>query len=86
MPFRYRVCTYPATFFFAAMGGPWFPLKIAGQIFAARYVLPSAMAMDGPQNIVLHGLGLESVLLPAGVLLVYAAGSFWLAVWQFRFE
>jgi len=42
--------------------------------------------MDGFQNIILRGLGLDSVLLPAGILLVYAVVFFGLAVWRFRFE
>jgi hypothetical protein len=42
--------------------------------------------MDGFQAVVVRGLGLHSVLLPAGVLLAYALGFFGLAVWRFRFE
>ena len=42
--------------------------------------------MDGFQNIVLRGLGLASVLLPAGVFLGYAVVFFGIAVWRFRFE
>ena len=45
-----------------------------------------AIRMDGFQNIVVRGLGLNSVLLPAGILLVYATGFFGLTVWRFRFE
>jgi len=43
-------------------------------------------AMDGFQNIILRRLGLDSVLLPAGILLAYAVVFFGLAVWRFRFE
>jgi len=31
-------------------------------------------------------LGLESVLLPAGIMLLYGVAFFALAVWRFRFE
>lgn len=76
-----------AMFLFAALGGAWFPLEIAGQAFASvGHVLPTAWAMDGLQNIVVRGLGLGSVLLPAGILLAYTAAFFGLAAWRFRFE
>jgi ABC-2 type transport system permease protein len=76
-----------AMFVFSALGGAWFPLDITGKTFAAvGHFMPTAWAMDGFQNIVLRGLGLSSVLLPAGVLLAYAVAFFGLAVWRFRFE
>jgi ABC-type multidrug transport system permease subunit len=59
-----------AMFLFAALGGAWFPLEIAGQAFAAvGHLLPTAWAMDGFQNIVVRGQGLTSTLVPAGLLL-----------------
>jgi ABC-2 type transport system permease protein len=76
-----------AMFAFSALGGAWFPLDIAGKTFAAfGHLTPTAWAMDGFQNIVLRGLGLQSVLLPAGLLLVYTVGFFLVAVWRFKFE
>lgn len=76
-----------AMFIFAAMGGAWFPLEVAGEAFAAiGHVLPTAWAMDGFQNILMRGLGLQSVLMPAGILLAYALGFFGVAIWRFRFE
>lgn len=76
-----------AMFAFSAMGGAWFPLDITGQTFATiGHLTPAAWAMDGFQNIVLRGLGLSSVLLPAGILLAYAGLFFGLAVWRFKFE
>jgi len=47
-------------------------------------LLPSAWAMNGLQNLLIRGLGLESVWKPAGMLLLYALGFFGLAVWRFR--
>ena len=74
-------------FVFSALGGAWFPLDITGKTFAAiGHLMPTAWAMDGFQNIVLRGLGLSSVLLPAGILLAYAVAFFALAVWRFKFE
>jgi ABC-2 type transport system permease protein len=76
-----------AMFIFAALGGAWFPLEVAGKAFAAiGHVMPTAWAMDGFQNILMRGLGFQSVLVPAGILLAYALGFFGLAIWRFRFE
>lgn len=76
-----------AMFVFAGMGGAWFPLEVAGKAFAAiGHVMPTAWAMDGFQNILMRGLGLQSVLLPVGLLLAYALAFFGLAIWRFRFE
>lgn len=76
-----------AMFVFAAMGGAWFPLEVAGKAFATiGHVMPTAWAMDGFQNILMRGLGFQSVLMPAGILFLYAAAFFGLAIWQFRFE
>ena len=76
-----------AMFLFAALGGAWFPLAIAGKAFASvGHITPTAWAMDGLQNIIVRGQGLGSTLLPAGVLLAYAAVFFGLAVWRFRFD
>jgi ABC-2 type transport system permease protein len=76
-----------AMFLFAALGGAWFPLEVAGETFATiGHVTPTAWAMDGLQSIVVRGQGLDAVMLPAGILLLYTAVFFGLAVWQFRFE
>jgi ABC-2 type transport system permease protein len=76
-----------AMFIFAAMGGAWFPLEVAGKAFATiGHLLPTAWAMDGFQNILMRGLGFQSVLLPVGILFVYAIVFFGLAIWRFRFE
>ncbi len=76
-----------AMFVFTAMGGAWFPLEFTGKAFAAvGHLMPTAWAMDGFQNILLRRLGLNSVLLPVGVLLAYTVAFFGLAVWRFRFE
>jgi ABC-type multidrug transport system permease subunit len=76
-----------AMFVFSALGGAWFPLEVAGEAFSTiGHAMPTAWAMDGFHNVVVRGLGLRSVLLPVGVLLVYALAFFVLAVWRFRFE
>ncbi len=74
-------------FILSGLGGAWMPLEITGEAFQAiGHVLPTAWAMDGIQNVVARGLGLESVLLPVGIMLAYAVGLFVLAVWRFKFE
>lgn len=76
-----------AMFVFAAMGGAWFPLEVAGKAFAAiGHTMPTAWAMDGFQNILIRGLEFRSVIVPAGILLVYALAFLGLAIWRFRFE
>jgi ABC-2 type transport system permease protein len=76
-----------AMFIFAGLGGAWFPLEVAGKAFAAvGHIMPTAWAMDGFQNILMRGLAVESVITPAGILLVYALVFFGLALWRFRFE
>jgi len=74
-----------AMFLFSAMGGTWFPLETAGGAFAAiGKAMPSAWAMNGLQNILIRGLGLESVWMAVGMLSAYALFFFVLAVWRFR--
>jgi ABC-2 type transport system permease protein len=74
-------------FVLTAFAGAWFPLEVTGKAFnTIGHITPGAWAMDGFQNIVLRGQGLDSVLLPVGVLLAYAALFFFLAVWQFKYE
>jgi len=74
-------------FLFSALGGAWFPLEVTGGAFAAvGRLMPTAWAMQGLQNIIVRGLDFNSVLLPAGILLAYAAAFFGLAVWRFKFE
>lgn len=74
-----------AMFAFSALGGTWFPLETTGGAFAAiGKAMPSAWAMNGLQNILIRGLGLESVWMPVTILLAYAFGFFVIAVWRFR--
>ncbi|MBI5353140.1 MAG: ABC transporter permease [Chloroflexi bacterium] len=74
-----------AMFILSALGGTWFPLEVSSGAFATiGKLMPSAWAMNGYQNILIRGLGLESVWLPTLALLAYALGFFVLAVWRFR--
>ncbi|HFD38295.1 MAG TPA: ABC transporter permease [Anaerolineae bacterium] len=68
----------------SALGGAWIPLEFTGPAFqAVGHLMPTAWAVDGFENLVIRGLGIESVLLPAAILLAYTAGFFGLAVWRF---
>ena len=65
-----------------------FPLsETTGPTFSATgHLTPTAWAKDGFQNILLRGQGFDSILLPAGLLLVYAAVFFAAAIWRFKTE
>jgi len=72
-------------FIFSALGGLWFPLEVSGGAFAAiGKLMPSAWAMNGYQNILIRGQGLDSVIIPVLILMGYALGFFFLAVGRFR--
>jgi len=74
-------------FVLSGLGGAWVPLEVTGETFqAVGHVSPVAWAMDGFKNILIRGMGIESVLLPAGMLLAYGIVFFGLAVWRFKFE
>lgn len=74
-----------AMFIFSALGGTWFPLEASSGAFALiGKAMPSAWAMNGYQNILIRGLGLDSAWTPTLILLAYAFGFFLLAVWRFR--
>jgi ABC-2 type transport system permease protein len=76
-----------AMFLLAGLGGAWVPLEFTSRVFQTiGHLTPAAWAMDGLHNLAARGLGLDSVLRPAGAMLAYAVGFFALAVWRFRFE
>ena len=71
-------------FVLAGLGGAWVPLEVTGETFRlVGHLSPVAWALDGFKNISIRGLGVGSVLLPAGVLVGYALLFFGLAAWRF---
>ena len=75
------------TLFLGLMGGAFFPLELTGESFAAiGHWLPSAWAIEGFQDIILRGANIHSILLPAGILILYALGAYGCAVWRLRFD
>jgi len=76
-----------AMFLFTALGGAWFPLETTAPAFQTiGHLTPTYWAMRGFQNILLRGMGLDSVMLPVAIVLGYALPFFVLAVWRFRYE
>ncbi len=70
-------------FVFSGLGGAWVPLEVTGAAFQAiGHLSPVAWAMDGFKNVVVRGFGFESVLLPAGALVLYTLVFFGLAAWR----
>jgi ABC-2 type transport system permease protein len=71
-------------FVLAGLGGAWVSLEVTGAAFQAiGHLSPIAWALDGFKNVIVRGLGVESVLLPAAALIGYAILFFGLATWRF---
>jgi ABC-2 type transport system permease protein len=74
-------------FVFSGLGGAWVPLEVTGPVFqAVGHVSPIAWALDGFKNIVIRGLGFNSVILPVAALAAYGIIFFTLSVVRFRME
>lgn len=74
-------------FILSGFGGAWVPLEFTSPAFQKiGHLSPIAWSMDGFQNIIARGMGIESVLLPTAVLLGFAVVLFSLSVWLFKFE
>ena len=72
-------------FLLGGLGGTMMPLEATSPTFQAiGHISPVAWAMDGFKYIITRGLGVESVLLPVGALLGYAAFFFVLAAWRLQ--
>ncbi len=71
----------------SALGGAWWPLEIVPTwMQTLGYAFPTAWAMSGFHDIISRGLGIEAVLPEAGLLFTFAALSFSVGVWRFRYE
>jgi ABC-2 type transport system permease protein len=71
----------------AGLGGAWMPLEVTGAAFqAVGHLTPTYWAMNGMQNLILRAQGLTGVILPAAILLGFAAVFFGIAVWKFQRE
>ncbi|MBN1814883.1 MAG: ABC transporter permease [Anaerolineae bacterium] len=75
------------TLLMAGLGGAWMPLEFTSQAFQfVGHLTPVAWAIEGFENLVVRGMELNAVLLPATVLAAFGAVLFSLAVWRFKFE
>ncbi len=75
------------TLVFIFLGGAFISLDLAGKTYAAiGHATPSAWAIQGFQDIILRGADWKTILVPAGILGLYALGAYVLAVLRFRFE
>ncbi len=71
----------------AVLGGAWFPLEITSDSFKRiAHFFPSAWIMDSLHGIVLKDWGVPEVLGPLGIVWIWIAVLFGLAVWRFRPE
>ncbi len=74
-------------FILAGFGGAWVPLEFTPEGFQqiAR-LTPLAWVIDGFQDIIIRGQGLETVWVAGVALLVYSVVLIALALWRFQFE
>ena len=71
----------------ALLGGCMFPLDLMPPFLRAfSYAVPHSWALNGYQNLMVRGQGLQEILPQVGVLLAFAAVFFMIAVLRFRFE
>jgi ABC-type multidrug transport system permease subunit len=71
----------------AVLGGAWFPLEVTSPSFSrVAHFFPSAWIMDSLHGIVLKDWGVADVLVPLGIVWIWIAALFALAVWRFRPE
>jgi ABC-2 type transport system permease protein len=74
-------------FLLAGLGGAWVPLELTGKTFqAVGHLSPLAWAMDGFGDVLVRGLGVSAVALPAAAMIAYALLFFGLARWRFAAE
>jgi ABC-2 type transport system permease protein len=74
-------------FILSGFGGAWVPLDVMPEGFGqVARLTPLAWVITGMQDVIVRGRGLETIWLPALVLVGYAAVFFILGVWRFRFE
>lgn len=71
----------------AALGGAWWPVEItpAWMQQVAR-LTPTYWAMQGFNDIVTRGLGMQAILPEASMLLVFGGVFLVIGVWRFRYE
>jgi ABC-2 type transport system permease protein len=81
------VLTMLPMFVLSALGGAWMALEtMPASMQTIGHFSPVAWIMDGFKGIIIRGWGLQEVLLPAGVLLLFTAVCLGFSLWKFKFE
>lgn len=71
----------------SGIGGAMWPIEIVPDFMQrAALFVPTGWAMRGFHDIVTRGLGLEEVLLEAGVLVLFGLAFLIIGVWRFKYE
>lgn len=71
----------------ALLGGSMFPLDLMpAALRTLSYAMPHRWAIQGYQNLIVRGLGLQETLPQIAVLLGFMLVFFLIAVWRFRFD
>ncbi|KAA3645859.1 MAG: ABC transporter permease [Chloroflexi bacterium] len=71
----------------AGIGGAMWPIEIVPPFMQQLSLfVPTGWAMRGFHDIITRGLGVESILLEAGVLLLTGAVFMLIGLWRFRYE
>lgn len=69
----------------AALGGCWWPLEIGPPMMKTiALCTPSGWALQALHQLISFGSGIDAVLMPLGVLVVFGAAANWLAARFFR--
>lgn len=71
----------------SALGGCLMPTFIMPDFLQKiSRIIPHAWAMQGFQDVLVRGMGVEGILLESSILLTFAAVFFLIGVWRFRFD
>jgi ABC-2 type transport system permease protein len=71
----------------AAIGGVMVPSYVMPDFMQTlSRISPHAWALAGYQDVIVRGLGTAAIMPEVGVLMLFAAVFFSLAVWRFKFE
>ena len=71
----------------AALGGAWWPIEITPEwMQRVAQLTPTYWAMQGFNDIITRGLGVQAVLPEAIMLLVFGVIYLSVGVWRFRYE
>ena len=81
------VLTMLPMFVLSSLGGAWMALEVMpASMQTVGHFSPVAWIMDGFKGILIRGWGLQEVLLPAGVLLLFTIVCLGFSLWKFKFE